>query len=169
MLHSFDINFDGGAPRMGLTIDAHGNLYGTSEHMANNAQTGNGVVYKISPPAAGNTKWTETVLYIFQTITEGGSPGFSTVTFDKSGDLYGTTEVGGRDNGGTTVGGTLWRLSPPTKGSGSWTQTTLNDFTGEPDPARPEGGVIFLGNGDLVGTSFYGGADNFGTVYSYTP
>src|SRR6202044_410109 len=117
VLHSFDINFDGGAPRMGLTIDAHGNLYGTSEHMANNAQTGNGVVYKISPPAAGNTKWTETVLYIFQTITEGGSPGFSTVTFDKSGDLYGTTEVGGRDNGGTTVGGTLWRLSPPAKGS----------------------------------------------------
>jgi uncharacterized repeat protein (TIGR03803 family) len=170
LLHSFDTNSDGGAPRMGLTIDAKGNLYGTSAHMANNAQTGQGAVYELSPPAAGSTKWAETVLNIFpENGNKGASPGFSTVTVDKSGNLYGTTEIGGTDNGGTTVGGTLWRLSPPTTGSGSWTQTTLNNFTGEPAPARPEGGVIFLSNGDLVGTTFFGGVDNIGTVYSYTP
>ena len=165
VLHSFDINFDGGAPRMGLTIDANGNLYGTTEYMANFAATGQGVIYEISPPAAGSTKWTETVLYIFPVnAAEGILPGFSTVTFDKSGNLYGTTEAGG-----TNAGGTLWRLAPPTTAGGSWTQTTLNNFTTAPDPATPHSGVIFLGNGDLVGTTYYGGADNFGTVYSYTP
>ena len=169
VLHSFDINFDGGAPRMGLTIDANGNLYGTTEQMANNAATGQGAVYEISPPAAGRTKWTETVLYIFpQNGTEGASPGFSTVTIDKSGNLYGTTERGGAYSG-ERVGGTLWRLSPSTTGRGSWTQTTLNDFTAAPDPAAPQSGVIFTSNGDLVGTTIYGGADNIGTVYSYTP
>jgi len=154
---------------MGLTIDANGNLYGTTEQMANNAATGQGAVYEISPPAAGRTKWTETVLYIFpQNGTEGASPGFSTVTIDKSGNLYGTTERGGAYSG-ERVGGTLWRLSPSTTGRGSWTQTTLNDFTAAPDPAAPQSGVIFTSNGDLVGTTIYGGADNIGTVYSYTP
>jgi uncharacterized repeat protein (TIGR03803 family) len=169
LLHSFDTNFDGGAPRMGLTIDAHGNLYGTSEHMANNALTGFGVVYEISPPAAGSTQWTETVLNIFpENGTDGASPGFSTVTFDKSGNLYGTAESGGPYHG-ERVGGTLWRLSPPTTGSGPWTETTLNDFTAAPSPATPQSGLVFTSNGVLVGTTFFGGSNDIGTVYSYTP
>ena len=75
-----------------LTLDASGNLYGTTHcDGANDA----GTVYKLTP-ASGS--WTYTSLYVFK----GGSDGlysFSNPLLD-AGHLYGTTKQGGADGNG---------------------------------------------------------------------
>jgi uncharacterized repeat protein (TIGR03803 family) len=78
-----------GGPAAPLTIDAVGNLYGTT------AATGlydNGVVFKLSPSAGGG--WTYSVLHNFTGGTDGGYPR-SQLLIDGRGDLYGTTYNGG--------------------------------------------------------------------------
>ena len=161
VLHSFDSSTDGNFPRAGVVLDASGNLYGTTE----NGGTNNwGTVFEVSPPSGGSTNWTETVLYSFGFDTDGGNPGYSTLLFDASGDLYGTTQVGG-----TPRDGVVFKLAPPAKGKTNWTETTAYSFTGAPDGGEPESGLIAGANGSLIGTTYQGGANNQGTVYQLTP
>jgi len=74
------------------------------------------------------------------------------VTFDKSGNLYGTTAFGG------VGGGTVFELSPPATSGGPWTDTTLYQFTFGGDGTRPWGDVIFGKGGLLYGTAFTDGS-----------
>jgi uncharacterized repeat protein (TIGR03803 family) len=162
VLHSFDSATDGISPRIGLTFDTKGNLYGTTE----NGGTYNwGIVYELSPPASGGTAWTESILHNFNFSTDGGNPGLSTLLFDKSGALYGTTE-----QGGTSKDGIIFKLTPPKNGGTSWTETTLHNFTGSPDGAEPQSGLIPGPNGTLIGTTYEGGNQyGYGTVYQLAP
>ena len=71
-------------------------------------------------PYAGQTKWTETVLYRFKGGTDGRNPS-ATLTCDGSGAIYGTTFLGGSgkctNKFGTLVGcGTVFKLAPPALG-----------------------------------------------------
>lgn len=98
--------FSLGGPHAELTIDAAGSLYGTTI-------TGGaylyGTVFKLTPSKAG---WAYTPLHDFDgSGTDGNSP-FSTVTFDKSGKLYGTTYNGG--SGPCSAGGCgiVFQLTP---------------------------------------------------------
>ena len=88
-LHSFNYS-DGQYPFFGdLAIDAHGNLYGTTEY---GGSYGQGTVYKMTPSGGG---WSFQTLYNF---APGGSVGafpMSGVTVDAQGNLYGTTTKGG--------------------------------------------------------------------------
>jgi uncharacterized repeat protein (TIGR03803 family) len=73
---------DGCVPGLAnLTLDASGNLYGTTPSCGTN---GNGVIFKLD--SAG----IETVLYDFIDGTDGGIPQ-STLLRDAAGNLYGTT------------------------------------------------------------------------------
>src|SRR5262249_28456775 len=113
ILYSFQGGTDGSAPS-GLTIDAGGNLYGVTQL---GGTAGAGTAFKLSPPKSGTT-WTKTTLYSFK----GGNDGFepmARMTFDKSGNLYGTT-VGGGLTAATcsaTQGcGTVFKLTRTAKG-----------------------------------------------------
>jgi uncharacterized repeat protein (TIGR03803 family) len=77
---------------------------------------------------------------------------------DASGDLYGVTEVGG-----THSGGTVFEMMPDPHGN--WDFRTLYTFLGQPDAAFPYGGLIADANGNLYGTTYYGGKSGNGTVF----
>jgi uncharacterized repeat protein (TIGR03803 family) len=80
VLYSFTGGPDGGSPYAGVARDAAGNLYGTtSAGGSDNA----GVVYKLSP---GDT---ETVLYSFKGLMDGGSP-YSGLILGAGPSFYGT-------------------------------------------------------------------------------
>jgi hypothetical protein len=81
VLYNFMDSPDGAYPTAGLISDAQGALYGTtSEGGIPNCgpfapeQTGCGTVFKLTPPASGQTQWTETVLYTFQGGSDGWQP-----------------------------------------------------------------------------------------------
>jgi uncharacterized repeat protein (TIGR03803 family) len=100
---------DGKTPAGNVTLDASGNLYSTTTA----GGAGNsGVVFQLSPGLAG---WTENVMHSFCVGGQNGAcPDGSTpeagVTFDSSGNLYGTTKLGGSAR--KYAGGTVYKLSP---------------------------------------------------------
>ena len=54
-----------------LLRDASESLYGAT---LNGGEYYNGTIYKLTPPAAGKTQWTFTLLYTFTGGFDGGSP-----------------------------------------------------------------------------------------------
>ena len=57
------------------------------------------------------------------------------LVLDKKGAIYGTSYYGGNEGGscGSVGCGTVFKLAPPTKNGGAWTQKTLHVFKGIPD------------------------------------
>jgi len=151
VIYSFTGGDDGASPPAGVTLDAHGNLYGTSSLGGAN---GGGVVYELSRSGSG---WTQTVLYTFQGLSDGQNP-VGGVIVDKAGNLYGTTFDGG-DNGG----GTVYELSPS---NGSWTLTTLYSFTG--GYGGPYNKLAFDAEGNLYGATNAEGMYGLGSVFKLT-
>jgi uncharacterized repeat protein (TIGR03803 family) len=107
ILHSFNVETqgpeDGLYPLAGLTFDAAGNLYGTTQQGGNlnycTQANGCGTVFELSPIAGGG--WTERVLHSFN-ITDGNYPSAGLV-FGASGNPYGTTFSGGPEDDYGTV------------------------------------------------------------------
>ena len=158
ILYAFTGQADGGAPNGSMIFDASGNLYGT----AGGGSHSQGVVFELSPQTGG--VWTEQVLYTFNGETDGNSPQAGLI-FDKSGNLYGTTESGGEN----AAYGTAFELSPPQSGV-VWTEQILHSFNSNfVDGYRPLGSLVFDAAGDLYGTTSYGGANALGTVFELTP
>jgi len=101
-----------------------------------------------------------TVLYSFAGYpTDGAGPGAG-LLMDASGNLYGTTSYGGNVNGakcarsGYAGCGTVFKVN--TDG----VETPLHNFTGGGDGATPRSSLIMDANGDLYGTTTYGGDTN---------
>jgi uncharacterized repeat protein (TIGR03803 family) len=160
-LYTFTGGADGATPMAALLADSAGNLYGTT--YAGGDANGDGVVFELSPPAQGQTAWTETVLHGFTNGHDGAEPAGALIA-DASGNLYGTTT-----EGGTGVVGTVFELSPPAHGHAAWTETILYDFTGNADGGEPFGAVLPGAGGSLFGTTAGYGAGNDGTIYQITP
>jgi uncharacterized repeat protein (TIGR03803 family) len=160
VLHSFN-GADGSAPVAGLVFDTAGNLYGTtSAGGAGNCPGGCGTVFKLAPPVAGKTTWTETVIHSFN--GKNGANPYAGVVFGPDGGLYGTTEEGG-------VGqGTVFKLAPPADGKAAWTETVIHSFNSK-SGANPVAGVVFDASGNLYGTTALGGGMNYGTVFELSP
>jgi uncharacterized repeat protein (TIGR03803 family) len=108
---------------------------------------------------------TFTVLHNF--AGSDGSFPYAGLTMDQRGNLYGTTAYGGHTGGncGTSGCGTVFELKR--EGSG-WILDTLYTFTG-PDGNSPEARVIFGPDGNLYGTTTYGGTADQGTVLKLSP
>lgn len=154
---------DGCFPVGKLVFDASGNLYGTTSGCGAGANP-DGSVFELTP--SGDGTWEETILYSFTCEKSGqgclrGSSPQAAVTFDKAGNLYGTTRQGGGHFAG---GGVVYKLSPGAKG---WTQAVLFDFTttGEHHGGGPMGDVNFDAVGNLYSTVSSGGQFGFGGVF----
>jgi uncharacterized repeat protein (TIGR03803 family) len=94
-------------PRATLTMDASGNLYGTTYCDGAN---GLGNVFELSP--CGSGCWVYTDLYDFTGGSDGKYP-ISNVVLDTVGNLYGTASYGGNlsDCNGTGCG-VVWEITP---------------------------------------------------------
>lgn len=145
---------DGTVPLGGLVMGRSGNLYGTTWlgglGSGCNAD-GCGTVFQLLHPGGKRTTWTERVLYVFTGGSDGGEP-YAGVTFDKKGNLYGTTGYGGNEIGD----GTVFELSPT--GGGKWTETVLHSFDRNTEGFRPVTGVILDKSGNIYGTNFFSDA-----------
>lgn len=166
VVHSFVDPSDGARPTGPLTFDSAGNIYGTTYSGGDLScqGTGCGVVFELAPPNGRDGTWTYTMLYAFQGGNDGIGPE-GCIVFDAKGNLYSTTIVGG-----VPLGGTAFRLSPPTGGR-AWTETMLHEFpANKKDGYEPAGGVTWGKWGDLYGVDFVGGdCETCGTVFELKP
>ncbi len=152
-----------------LVVDVNGNLYGTAE--AGGAH-GAGTAFELSPDVTG-TVWTFHVLYNFcnqggSACTDGMTP-LSRLTYagasdgalyDGTSPLFGTTESGGNNSGGT-----VFRL---TLSGGQWSEKVLYHFCPVPgcqDGEAPEGDLAIDSAGTLYGTASAGGVNSQGVLY----
>lgn len=157
VLHSFS-GPDGVYPEAGLSMDAVGNLYGTTYaggNMTDCHGSGCGVAFKLLP---GSGVWTEMVLHRFSN-TDGANPRGG-LAF-KNGNYYGTTYTG------TNFAGYVFELSPGH--GGPWTFSNIHAFGVGADGSAPYSGVIADRDGNLYGTTYGGGEDEYGTAYKLTP
>jgi uncharacterized repeat protein (TIGR03803 family) len=156
-LHKFKY-LDGAGLYGRLTMDAAGNLYGTTSYGGN---TNGGLVYKLTPNPDGS--WGASTLYTFTlgfNAPDGTFP-VAGLILDGAGNLYGTTEWGGPD-----AAGVVFKLTP--NPDGSWTESVIHTFDGS-DGANPKAGLIFGPNNTLYGTTYSGGSHGRGTVFELVP
>ena len=173
ILQDFSHPANGNLPSGVLMADGAGNLYGTTSGGGKNSTACHsdrrcGVVFELSPPAAGGTAWTETVLYAFKG-TDGQNPTGGLIA-DGAGNLFGTAAEGGNYKAcaGGFGCGLVFELSPPVAGQTAWTETVLRSFNGAKGET-PYGGLIRDSAGNLYGTTESGGTHDDGVVFEVTP
>jgi uncharacterized repeat protein (TIGR03803 family) len=169
---------DGSQPLAALIFDSAGNLYGTtssgSDFYCGDNSEGCGTAFELSPPGMSGDAWTYSVIYYFCSNNEphcpDGAEPSGKVTFDTSGNLYGTTPLGGENGRGV-----VFELS---QGLGGWTESVIYSFCSQgnppacPDGSKPAAGVAFDKEGNLYGTTSAGGSPKYpgsGVVYKLTP
>jgi uncharacterized protein YceK len=172
VLYSFAGGNDGSNPISPLIADNSGALYGTTLLGGGCVQetSGCGTVFMLTPPSAGQTAWTETVLHAFTGGADGGNPSGGLYR-DKSGDLFGNTKAGGQQKpcaGNANGCGTTYLLTPPANAQSSWTFQTLYAFTGQADGVLPGGPLVSATGGSVYGTAI-GGVTGYGTVFELVP
>ncbi|HTZ97976.1 MAG TPA: choice-of-anchor tandem repeat GloVer-containing protein [Terriglobales bacterium] len=156
VIHAFSGAPDGAQPEGGLTFDAlTGNYYGTTQY-GGDPVCNCGTVFELSPNGDGT--WSENILYTF---TSPGLP-YGGVILDSQGNLYGTNFG---DNNGHF--GYIYEIS-----GGEF--SILYNFQGMPDGQNPNGHLVLDENGNLLGTTWQGGAfsgnrEGLGTVFELSP
>jgi uncharacterized repeat protein (TIGR03803 family) len=140
---------DGTTPSAGLVQATDGNFYGTTTGGGANQV---GTVFKITPSG------TLTTLHSLDIMDDNYTQAALIQATD--GNLYGTMRFDASD----TTPGTVFKI---TLGG---TLTTLYRFcsqnAGCPDGRQPWAGLVQDTNGKFYGTTFYGGTNNLGTIFS---
>jgi uncharacterized repeat protein (TIGR03803 family) len=158
ILYNFKGGADGSNPSAGLTLDAAGNLYGTTSV----GGVGEGTVFELSPASGGG--WTERVLHSFLGGHRDGADPLGAVSLDGAGNIYGTTAQGGPGTCGTNSCGIVFKLSA----GSAWSETALHLFTGGYDGGIPEAGVALDSAGNVYGTAAFS-APGYGLVFRIAP
>lgn len=111
----------------------------------------------------------ESVIYNFNPAIRDGVGPQGNLTFDASGNLYGTTYIGGIHSCGGVVFycGTAFELSPSK--DGGWTEKVIHNFGNGTDGYGPSAGMVFDSDGNLYGATYQGGAFGYGTVFELSP
>ena len=175
VIHNFTKGLDGGFPGVGLTIDAAGNLYGTTTSGGvfggECSAFGCGGVYKLKAVGSG---WVFTRLYSFAGGNDGSYPA-GRVAIGADENLYGTTLIGGGEGSCFYSGsgcGTVFQLHPsatiPKSALAPLNETVLYRFTGGSDGGEPRGDLAFDSSGNIYGVAFIGGSTNNGVIYELT-
>ncbi|MGB8005534.1 MAG: choice-of-anchor tandem repeat GloVer-containing protein [Terriglobales bacterium] len=164
-LYNFNYNngTDGIYPGSGLTVDAAGNLYGTTQFGGNYqdpycAPGGCGAIFKMTQNPDGT--WKESTLYGLLFID--GSDPESKVIFDAAGNLYGMTRGGGQYLSCSC--GTVFQLA--LQADGTYLFHRLYSFQGGTDGYDPYTNAPVLdGKGNLYGSTHWGGNQGCTTHY----
>ena len=145
LLHSFaGGSSDAADPYHTLIQGSDGDFYGTTNA---GGSSNDGAIFKISPSG------TESVFYSFVSVP------YSGLVQGSDGNIYGTTA-----SGGTSGRGTVFKITP------SGIETVLHAFAKSgSDGQTPYAGLIQGSDGNLYGTTYFGGANGFGTVFKVTP
>jgi uncharacterized repeat protein (TIGR03803 family) len=147
---------DGSVPTGSLILDSSGNLYGTT---VDGGAHDYGTVFELHVSAG---KWEEKVLYSFAGAPTDLDTPLGALTFDGSGNLYGTAS-----NEATNSLGGIFELKPS---GNSWQETVLYNFTGGSDGGNPyTSNVVLDSAGNLYGTTGGGGEYGAGVVFELNP
>jgi len=146
-LYSFAGDYDGASPNGGLVQTADGNLYGTTSA---GGGYGYGTVFRVA--RLTNQPYCSLV-YTFTGGHDGANPN-GNLAQAVDGTLYGTTSQGGDYNYGT-----VFQLT--TNGALS----VFHTFNYYPDGARPQAGFLRGSDGNLYGTTLFGGNLGGGLVF----
>ena len=161
VIYNFTGGKDGALPGGRVVFDGAGNLYGTTPDGGKpggcNGQ-GCGVVYQL---AFHRDHWVETVIHTFAGGNDGAVGSLGPLLVAGS-SIYGVTELGGRYQAGT-----VFRATPGAHNT--WTYKVLYAFKGLPDAGFPYGGLVANSQGDLFGTTYYGGTSGNGAIYELMP
>lgn len=152
IVYAFKGGSDGMQPTGGVTFGPDGALYGVTASGGGslNCSNGCGSVFRLT--ADGQ----ESVIHAF-TQTDGKGPA-GRLTFDRKGNLYGTTYDAGDELGEES--GTVFKISP----QGHF--QVLHTFQyGSGDVEHPSANVVLDKAGNLYGTASEGGAYGFGGVF----
>jgi uncharacterized repeat protein (TIGR03803 family) len=138
--------YDGKSPLYGATIAG-----GTGS---------SGIVFSLAPQ---NGKWTLATLYNFcsaNNCSDGGLPEAAPIVDPATGNLYGTTNYYGADNGGT-----IYKLA---NANGNWSYSLLYTFCSAANCSDGSGSYAGLAEdagGDFYGTTYFGGAQGDGVAF----
>jgi uncharacterized repeat protein (TIGR03803 family) len=145
---------NGASPVAGLVQGSDGNFYGTTQ---NGGAYGNGTAFN----SGYGTVFTMTPAGLLTTLVSfnyaNGAYPSGVLVQGTDGNFYGTTP-----NGGTNGGGTVFKMTT------SGNLSTLYSFGGGNDGSFPGAGLVQVTDGSFYGTTFYGGARGFGTVFRIT-
>jgi uncharacterized repeat protein (TIGR03803 family) len=147
-LESFTGANGSGPAYISLVQGLNASLYGTT---LGGGTSGDGTIFRITSsdvftPVSGSVG--------------GGIQPLSGLIMAYNGEFYGTTYSGGPHGAGE-----VFQMSP------TGTVTSLYGFcpqTNCPDGENPVGGLVLASNGDLYGTTTFGGANDGGTIFSLT-
>jgi uncharacterized protein YceK len=131
VLYDFQNEGDGWFPEAPLTLGPHGSLFGYP------AAGSYGTVFQLLPPANGANSWTYQILYTFTNGADGNLLDVIAPLFRRGSALYGVAS-GGSNACGQAGCGSVFRLTPPQSGNGSWTEKTLIDFSGAATGGVPD-------------------------------
>ena len=137
----------------GLVEGPDGNFYGVTN---SGGQFDAGTAFRVTPDGD--------VTYLHQFKLADGTGAFprNRLALGVDGNFYGICGTGADDhsNGG------VFKVTP----AGVVTSLhTFSDGSVANDGSAPEAGLTLLADGNFAGTTYYGGASGFGTVYEITP
>jgi len=138
---------DGQYPMSAVVQDSAGNLFGTAFY---GGAYGDGVVYEITP------KNQYVVLYSFNGIDGGSS--YAALTLANDGNLYGTSVISNNN----WNEGNIFKVTPQGEYTSLYSFCNYGTCTGY----APMTTLLEATNGTLYGATTYGGAYNYGTVFS---
>jgi uncharacterized repeat protein (TIGR03803 family) len=166
VLYAFQGGADGANP-FGNLLDVGGVLYGTTleggDATCSTTYPSCGTVFSVT------TGGVKTGVYNFKGVAVGDGANSITGLTAVGNNLFGVTGYGGASVGNANCAlinigcGTVFRLHP---GGGGWTELVIKKFSN--DGNIPYGQLTKFG-GALYGTTFYGGPNFFGSVFSISP
>ncbi len=136
------------SPSASLIPDKNGNLYGITY----------GSFYQLTPSEGG---WTYSILY--EEPAGSAAIGLYSLIIDEEGNFYGT------GIGPGSLNGAVVKITHEKNG---WHQRVLYNFKGGADGSDPRGGLVLDQQGNLYGTTVFGGKNcerGCGTVFEITP
>lgn len=151
VLHSFAGGDAEGSNPNALVLASDGTLFGATAGGEGALGLGGTVAFQLSPPAAGQSEWTYTVLRNF-----GGLRPDTTMLVNDGNVFVGTQ---------SPTGGEIFEFQPPASPGGAWTTKMLYQFTNDQSPVSQlvmtPNGILYGVTGDLI----VPGYQATGTIY----